>query len=238
MNSKLITESDKFFWHGYIQFYESFFKDRDFKSIAELGIFKGNSIRWLLERFPNSKIYAADILPYQLTWPVDERINYYNLDQENRNQVIDFYNQSFFDLIIEDGSHQPTHQVTCLIEGLKRLLPGGLYILEDIHTSLGQSLGNALTVLLAIDHYRRINQTISSEIATKISNYSVMSAEDVLLLDSYIKNISLYRRTNLPNSCYNCGSTVFQYSKLKCVCGVDVFSNNDSMSFVIEKYNS
>jgi SAM-dependent methyltransferase len=233
MNSKLISQSDKFFWHGYIQFYEQFFVNRDFKSIAELGIFKGNSVRWLLERFPNSSIYAADILPQQPEWPVTDRVSYYNLDQENKTQVIDFYNQSQFDLIIEDGSHQPKHQVTCLIVGMRRLLPGGIYILEDIHTSLNHNMGNALTVLLAIDHYKRIEQTVTRDIAEEISRFSLLTADEVFELAQQIKKISLYKRTHLPDSCYNCGSTTFHYSGLKCVCGVDVFSNNDSMSFVI-----
>jgi predicted O-methyltransferase YrrM len=238
MNSRLVTESDKFFWHGYIQFYEKFFVNRDFKSIAELGVFKGNSIRWLLERFPNSNICAADILPQQKSWPVDPRVRYFNLDQGNKSQVIDFYDQENFDLIIEDGSHFPEHQVTCLVEGMKRLLPGGLYVLEDIHTSLNQPQGNALTVLLAIDHYNRIEKTIDENTAKEIADRSLMSASDVSLLAQQIKTISLYRRTHLPNSCYKCGSTDFLYSRLKCSCGVDIFSNSDSMSFVIEKHDS
>lgn len=238
MSSKLITESDKFFWHGYIQFYEQFFANKDFKSIAELGIFKGNSVRWLLERFPNSNIYAADILPQQPQWPINDRVTYYNLDQENKKQVIDFYNQSQFDLIIEDGSHQPEHQVTCLIAGMRRLLPGGIYVLEDIHTSLNSNTGNALTVLLAIDHYKRINQTITKDIAEEISRFSLLTASEVFELAQQINKISLYKRTHLPDSCYSCGSTKFYYSRLKCLCGVDVFSNNDSMSFVIEKNDS
>ncbi len=50
--------SDKVYWHGYIPFYETFFAGREFTRIAEFGVYKGNSIRWLLERFPNSKILA------------------------------------------------------------------------------------------------------------------------------------------------------------------------------------
>ena len=63
--------SDKFFWHGYIPFYESFFVGRVFHSIAEFGVYKGRSIRWLLARFPSAPIYGADILSIQTEWPVD-----------------------------------------------------------------------------------------------------------------------------------------------------------------------
>jgi hypothetical protein len=73
--------SDKIFWHGYIPFYESFFVGRDFHSIAEFGVYKGRSIRWLLARFPSATIYGADILPLQAEWPVDPRFHFKRLDQ-------------------------------------------------------------------------------------------------------------------------------------------------------------
>ena len=43
--------SDKIFWHGYIPFYETFFAGRTFQHIAEFGVYKGRSIRWLLHPF-------------------------------------------------------------------------------------------------------------------------------------------------------------------------------------------
>jgi hypothetical protein len=54
--------------------------------------------------------------------------------------------QAFFkaipgpDLIIEDGSHVPRHQADCLRFGFSALNPGGIYLLEDIHTSYGPIL--------------------------------------------------------------------------------------------------
>jgi hypothetical protein len=57
--------SDKIFWHGYIPFYETFFEGRAFERIAEFGVYKGRSIRWLLQRFPDASIHGADILPIQ-----------------------------------------------------------------------------------------------------------------------------------------------------------------------------
>jgi len=130
-----IQLSDKFFWHGYIPFYE-IIQNRDFQKIAEFGVFKGGSIRWLLERFPQSEIFGADILPIQPEWPVDERFHFRQLDQSNREQIKSFLAERKFDLIIEDGSHIPEHQVNCLIEGMRLLQSGGIYILEDIQTSL------------------------------------------------------------------------------------------------------
>ena len=227
--------SDKSYWHGFEDFYETYFNNRTFSNIAEVGIFKGASIRWLLERFPSSNIYAADIVERGDEWPVDDRFKDYQLDQGNVEQLRNFLTQAPYDLIIEDGSHHPDHQVLCLLEGIRVLEPQGIYILEDIHTSVDQPTGNALSALLAIQHYRRLNIAIDRDIAWKIANNSLLSADDVMLLDEHIDTIELYKRTRLPDMCYKCYSTEFNYSQFRCLCGEHIFSSNDSMSFVIVK---
>jgi hypothetical protein len=123
----IISQSDKFFWHGYIDFYLSHLPKKIIGNIVEFGVFKGNSIRWLLEQFPDSKcIYGIDILPQQKSWPISQRVIYKQLDQNKEDQV-----RSFFDeiespsLIIEDGSHLPSHQSRCLKHGMNALESGG-----------------------------------------------------------------------------------------------------------------
>ncbi len=245
----LLKETDKDFWHGYIDFYETFFKNRDIKSIAEVGIFLGNSVRWLLKRFPGARVYGADILEKQQQWPDDPNFFFTQLDQGDRVSLSEFFRDKGLDLIIEDGSHRPEHQVLTLIEGIKALNPGGMYILEDIHTShpqyggtkgfrFSKKRGNALSVLLAIDHYKRLGATIDSTKARLIANKSIVTEEEVILLDQNIASISLYRRTRLPKSCWKCRSSDYLYSVYKCRCGEPIFRDADSMSFVIEKSSS
>jgi len=189
-----------------------------------------------LKRFPNSKIYGADILPLQSSWPKDDRFHFTQLNQENVDQVKKFLSIDKFDLIIEDGSHIPKHQVICLMESMKVLNSKGIYILEDIHTSLAdQSVSNSLNILLAIDHYKRIDKIIDESLAKKIAKNSFFSADDVLFLSKSISRMSLYKRSHLPNKCFNCSSTDFDYAKLKCFCGAGIYGHADSMSFVLEK---
>ncbi len=238
----LNTSSDKVFWHGYIDYYEAYFKDREFAAIAEIGLLKGNSVRWLLERFPEAVIHGADIMDRQPGWPTDERFVFTQLDQGDATLVRRFLAQENFDLIIEDGSHLPHHQVLCLLEGMRALKSGGLYILEDVHTSHpaypaavpGQ--GNALSALLAIEHYRRLGLAVDAARAGLVAANSLLSAADVRELATHLKAISLYKRTRLPDACYACGSVDFDYSRYQCRCGTKVFSDCDSMSFVLEKH--
>ena len=256
--------SDKSYWHGYIPFYENFFLGKNFKNIAEFGVYKGNSIRWLLDRFPSAQIYGADILPLQTDWPIDPRFHFVQLDQANQSQVQGFLKLQKFDLIIEDGSHLAQHQINCLIEGLEQLGSGGIYILEDIQTSRIDHLwwqppkvhwwkfgekrrarnllkaqqfdkGNAMHLLLAIDHFNRIEREINEDIAQKISETSLFSKTQILRLASQIQSINLFQRNHLPDMCHGCGSANFDFNKLKCICGEDLFSDADSMSFLIIK---
>lgn len=231
-HSTLITQSDKFFWHGYVPFYEQFFKNRDFKRIAEIGVFKGNSVRWLLERFPNSRITAGDILSPQPEWPQDSRVTYTQMDQGNTDDVDGFFKDQTFDLIIDDGSHIPEHQVKSLVRGWDKLENQGIYILEDIHTNIGHHCGTAMSALMAIDHCLRAGLAFDFE---KITENNYMTATEAAKLVSSMKKVSFFRRTQLPLSCYNCGGTDFDYSRYLCRCGVDLFSARDSMTCVIEK---
>lgn len=246
--------SDKMFWHGYIDFYEKYFTAFSPKSILELGIDQGHSVRWLLNRFPDAVITGVDILERRAEWPVDKRFSSRVLDQGNRKDLESFFGSSKFDLIIEDGSHHPQHQIDCLILGMNSLTKGGIYILEDIHTSHFSSpyyqpraffrrlfrsnalprRGNALNILLAIDHYKRLNRTISHEIATLIASDSLFSPEQVVQLSNEIEFAKLYRRANLPDRCV-CGSSDYHFSEYRCTCGRPIFADDDSMTFLIKK---
>lgn len=237
----LMNASDKVFWHHYVAFYEKFFAGRTIEKIAEIGVFRGNSIRWLLERFPQAIIHGADILPVQPEWPVDLRFNFTRLDQGDLPALRQFFTGADFDLIIEDGSHVPEHQALALLEGIPALRSGGLYLLEDIHTShpahpgSGGRRGNALTILLGIDHCIRNGLPFDAQRIRLLASGSLLDETQVRALAGCIESVELYRRTRLPDYCYRCGANDFDYSLLKCRCGVDVFADADSMTIAIVK---
>ncbi|MDR2561551.1 MAG: class I SAM-dependent methyltransferase [Holophagales bacterium] len=132
-------QSDKAFWHGYVDFYENYFPKSIEGLIVEFGVFMGDSIRWLLERFPNANIIGADIVGQMEQWPTGERIAYRKLDQGSEHDVSTFLKSiDAPELIIEDGSHVPSHQMRCFKHGFAALKSGGMYIIEDINTSLPQ----------------------------------------------------------------------------------------------------
>ncbi|HPJ56152.1 MAG TPA: hypothetical protein PLJ99_00090 [Kiritimatiellia bacterium] len=267
--SPLLARSDKSFWHGYLDFYGAHLPKDIRGLIVEFGVFKGHSIQWLLHTYPAAQIIGVDILPVQPEWPTGSRVTYRQLDQGSEDQV-----RSFFDgirppaLILDDGSHVPAHQSRCLKHGFNRLKPGGMYILEDIHTShpahplhqrefhanrairwLSGVLPSrkaarpdhqtALTLLLALEHIRRSGRDrLSDRERAVLSAGTHFTEADVLRLHAQIQAIHVYKRATLPAACYACGATSFDYHRLKCGCGVDLLGEADSMSVLIVKNGS
>jgi hypothetical protein len=232
-------ETDKQYWHGYITEYEErvFSKLTNPTNILEFGVGRGGSIEWLTNRFPEAHIVGADILPMQDCWPRSDKISYYHIDQSQRLQIRSIFedNHTSFDLIIEDGSHNPEHQVNCLVESIPWLNSGGYYILEDIHTSCtSRPPLNAYHLLLAFNHIRKA--LIPSKIDALLGKESYFSWQEIQYLFSNINTIHLYKRETLPSKCWSCQGNNFDYIELKCSCGEFLLPPNDSMAFILKKY--
>lgn len=125
-------KSSKF--HNYLNIYEKFFLNKRFlkNNILEIGVLNGDSLKILSEYFTNSQITGIDIID-------KSHLNIKNCktligDQSDRS----FLNSinDYFDIIIDDGSHKMEHQQLTIGILFKRLKSGGVYILEDLHTSL------------------------------------------------------------------------------------------------------
>jgi hypothetical protein len=247
-SSPLMAASDKAFWHAYVDFYARHFPQDIDGLVVEFGVLNGNSIRWLSERFPSAELLGVDILAVQPTWPQGPRIRYAQVDQDDEAQVAEFF--AGIDaprLIIEDGSHFPRHQSRCLRLGLASLASGGLYVLEDIHTSHPEhSLFKAefgavdraqtsLHVLLAFEHAKRLGLRALGDAQLGRLAGRHFSAEQLQALYAQVESIDVYKRATLPTQCWRCGSTDFDYLSWHCGCGVPLMSNADSMSIVLKK---
>jgi len=242
-----IDESDKNYWHRYISFYEHEFASLDCRKILEFGVWRGASIRWLLERFPHASIHGVDIIEQQPCWPKDERVSYHAADQASIEQigtVLQALGRDF-DLIIEDGSHLPHHQRNCLVESIPYLRSGAIYVLEDIHTSHPshpyyrkikpwfRPLLGPLHLLLAMEHIRTLGEQIAQAELSKLSCNSLFSVDQVQMLFEAIASVKIYKRSHLPVRCFACGESRFDYARLSCECGSAIYAEADSMSAVL-----
>ena len=140
--------TDKYNWHKYTPVYHRLLKDRrnDVRKVLEIGIgdpssmsdptgkpyVPGASLRMWQEYFPNAGIYSLDNNARLL---INEgRIRSFWCDQgrwECLNNAIGKLGYEF-DLIVDDGSHVPEHQVLTANVYNQLLAPQGLYIIEDV----------------------------------------------------------------------------------------------------------
>jgi trans-aconitate methyltransferase len=107
------------------------------KSVLELGILKGSSLRMWREYFPNAKIVGVDINTGSLF--TEERITTYKYNMSNADEIQLFMNSALIDntdLIIDDASHCMIDQQLCFGMLFHKLSTNGIYIIEDLHTSL------------------------------------------------------------------------------------------------------
>tara|TARA_S200002703_G_scaffold160092_1_gene176971 strand:- start:16733 stop:17437 length:705 start_codon:yes stop_codon:yes gene_type:complete len=123
--------------HSFTPFYNThlFERRKIFTRVLEFGVLYGNSLTMWNEYFPNAQIYGFDI-NLDLVKTKDD-IPKFRGDQSDRNDLqrfVDVYG-SDFDLIIEDGGHTMEQQQVSFGFMFKHVKPGGVFILEDLHTS-------------------------------------------------------------------------------------------------------
>ena len=134
------VDSDKHS-HGYSKFYERFFerikKSKECVEILEIGVRYAAGTRCFHEYFENCNITGVDIIYSSQAKKFKRNNKSFDFIHGSAvdPQIIKQINRKKFDIIIDDASHITGHQIFCFKEYYKLLNPGGIYIVEDLHTS-------------------------------------------------------------------------------------------------------
>jgi hypothetical protein len=141
----LTTEADKgSHCHNYTEFYSQYFSPLREKPIKflEIGIFKGASVQMWEKYFPHADLHFIDIT-FQNVEHFSNRSHYHLCDQSNPHQLKQFIQLTGgdFDVILDDGGHTMTQQITSFCTLFPHIKSGGMYIIEDLHTSYWTSYG-------------------------------------------------------------------------------------------------
>lgn len=128
---------------GFIELYESFFKDYKDKNIniLEIGVDNGDSLRVWREYFTKAKICGIDIIKKDFKIPNVEILCGNQTDPIFLNSVVNKYKN--FDIIIDDGSHISKDIIFTFNYLFKFLNNEGLYIVEDLQTSYIRRYGGS-----------------------------------------------------------------------------------------------
>mgnify|MGYP000105844734 FL=1 len=137
------TTTDKITHHGYHRFYEHHFEKyraRPNLRIFEIGLARGSSMNLWCGYFPTAEIVGVDITLHPDCFPCELASGVYvysgDAGQEDLLRRMIGTETQKFDIIVDDGSHLPEHQLLAFNilfdAGLKF---GGKYVIEDIETS-------------------------------------------------------------------------------------------------------
>ena len=197
--------TDKDFTHKYYDsVYEKYFnpiKD-DAKLICEIGIggfsgahgwIPGNSLKVFRDYFVNASILGLDIVRHENIADLD-RITLDWLDQSKRDLVIEYAAKlQDYDLILDDGSHNVYDQQITLAHFLKSLKSGGIYVLEDLHSSIevnipektaiwGWGEPGFITPLQLLEHFKETGEIIADH----------LNEEEKLYLQENIASVEIF----------------------------------------------
>lgn len=127
---------------SYMRAYEQMLH-RSIKTVLEMGIGDGSSLRMWRDYFPNSQITGLDTNPDCKSYE-EERIKVIIGDQSD-DEVLKSFGK--FDLIIDDAGHDCNKQQKALSYLFNNLNTGGCYVIEDLESSYWK-------------HYRGPNSTV------------------------------------------------------------------------------
>lgn len=123
-------------WDHYFDIYHRFFQkfiNQDV-GIMEIGIYSGGSLELWRNYFGvKSRIYGIDIEDACLSYENDYTRIFIG-DQGDRKFLRSIANEvRKIDIVVDDGSHVPEHQIATFEELFPHIAPGGIFICEDVH---------------------------------------------------------------------------------------------------------
>lgn len=134
--------------HNYTPLYDSYFSKFRNQNInfLEVGFFHGDSAHMWQEYFYNAQLHFIDINEnFFNTYgkELTSRCHLHIVDQSNQNQLSEFIHNinKEFDIMVDDGGHTMQQQIITFQEFFPYLKSGGIYVIEDLHTSYWKHYG-------------------------------------------------------------------------------------------------
>lgn len=132
--NKFITDKNNS--HSYLPIYDDLFLDKqdDYINIIELGIYKGGSALLWKSYFKNANIFCLDrkesVFSDDIKILQDNNIITMLIDYDNVTEKT--FDNIRFDIVIDDLSHDLSHQIKTMEIFSKTLNKNGILIIEDI----------------------------------------------------------------------------------------------------------
>ena len=140
MNSKYLSSKHE----SYFETYDKYFSQFVGKEITfvEIGIFGGGSLFMWREFFgEQARIIGIDLDENAKKWR-DHGFEIFIGDQSCPSFWLDFFEEvGEVDIILDDGGHTYEQQIVTALSSMKNINDGGLFVVEDTHTSFMKEFG-------------------------------------------------------------------------------------------------
>jgi SAM-dependent methyltransferase len=133
------TRDDLDRWHHYFPIYERYFSKFRHRpmSILEIGVYRGGSLRlWRAYFGEQARITGIDIDPECLAFRSKDAEVFIGDQADAAFLTRAALARGPFDIIIDDGGHTARQQIISMETLLPHVKDGGIYLVEDTHTSL------------------------------------------------------------------------------------------------------
>ena len=173
-NKKLQSNKFDHYFEIYDQVFNKFYRKKI--SLLEIGVGHGGSMEVLQKLFKkNSVISGLDV--QEKSKIVEKKIKNIKIfigsqtDDNLLNKICDHHGN--FDIIIDDGSHQPADIILTFLKLFPRLLEGGIYLIENTHVCYSSSHLKTFFGLGLYDYFKSLTEKMNIEFMSyDPSNYS------------------------------------------------------------------
>jgi len=176
--------------HYYTKWYDFYFSSirNDCLNILEIGVLRGESLNMWRKYFNNSTIYGIEKNKNYITnKKIFDEFKIFIGDQTDNHFLNKVCNKVpiGFDIIIDDGSHITNDQVETFEYLFDKLNPGGIYVIEDLHTSYNGKFQKEPKIS-AVNYLKDKIDNINYQGRFKFNNFEHLVRES--------ENISKYER--------------------------------------------
>ena len=177
----------------YLPIYDGYFSPFRDKQINlfEIGIQFGVSLRLWEQYFPKANIIGLDINPRCTNCAGDRRKVYIGsqTDDDILKKIASENNP--ISVIIDDGSHVWAHQTNTFLTAFPLIEPGGLYFIEDLHTSYVNHSWNAGNIT-CVDFTKKLVDEVMLHGKT-FEGFADVGNLSLSYMENWIEYIHFYR---------------------------------------------
>lgn len=142
----------------------------------------GGSLRVWRDFFPNAQIYGIDIAKDCMF--TEERIKTFLFDSSEKDYCDHYLDNLIFDVIIDDGNHDPKYQIKTLKNLFPKLKEDGIYVIEDIGAYPG-------TEELLIEYLDEFNRLTNGYKVTNKGNHIVIQKTKEKIVEISNKELTI-----------------------------------------------